>query len=79
MTPNQSPSSKLVDQALALLGEHFDSAQIFVTSKDLGNGEGTVHISKGTGNWYTRYGQVVSWLKREDAADIDEMRKASEQ
>ena len=49
-----------VDRAVAILMEHFDSVQIFVTRN---TGPSTRHISIGSGNWFSRYGQVVDWLQ----------------
>lgn len=48
--------------ALQVLGEHFDTVQIFTTRHEEGELNGTVQIAMGAGNWYARYGQVIEWL-----------------
>lgn len=53
---------KRVQEAVNLLGEHFETIQIFVT-KDSDDNDGTVRINLGKGNWYARYGQVCYWLE----------------
>lgn len=55
-----------VDKALNVLGEHFDSVQILCTRYKGGDDGGTVNISRGTGNWFARYGQMKEWLIREE-------------
>lgn len=58
-----------VKAAIASLGEHFDTVQIFVT-RDRGGGmdDGvTVNCAMGTGNWFARYGQVAVWMQRQQA------------
>lgn len=52
---------KRVEDAVAALGDHFDTVQVFVTRHEAGMVDGTVTISKGAGNWFARFGQVVSW------------------
>lgn len=55
--------TKLVDDAINTLSEHFDSVQLFVSSH---RGEdGTARIDKGRGNWFTRFGQVHEWIERQ--------------
>jgi len=46
--------------------EHYDSVQLFVTRYNGGDDGGTDRISIGGGNWFARYGQVRSWLLREE-------------
>lgn len=57
---------KMVEEAAQKLSEHFDSVQIFVTSHEMGEHDGTMNINLGVGNWFTRYGQVSDWLIRKD-------------
>jgi len=57
---------KIIEQHLCQLGEHFDSVQIFATRHDPEAG-GTVNAQMGSGNWFTRYGQVREWIIKEDA------------
>lgn len=55
-----------VKAACELLGEHFDSVQIFVTRHEPAVEDGTINISWSAGNWFTRYGQVREWLIKAD-------------
>lgn len=48
-----------LDRAIAVLGEHFDTVQIFCTRYE---GASTVSVNKGTGNWHARAGQVREWV-----------------
>lgn len=57
-----------VQKALDLLGEHFDTVQIFCTRHEGGECDGTVAINKGVGNWFARRGQVREWMLGEDKA-----------
>lgn len=56
------------------LGEHFDSVQIFVTAHRPDDG-GTVHVNMGSGNWFTRFGQVETWVTREKERTRKEVRE----
>jgi hypothetical protein len=63
----EDPDMELVKKACQTLMEHFDSVQIFVTRHEPYESEGTVNISYGDGNWFTRYGQVKEWtIKTEE-------------
>jgi hypothetical protein len=48
---------------MAQLSDHFDTVQIFCTVKEE---DQTLSVFDGSGNWYARYGQIVSWLKTEE-------------
>ena len=67
---------KRVDDAVAMLGEHFDSVHITVTH-DMGTGDkeasGTFFYSSGGGNWFARYGSVMHWLKCSDWGDGEDI------
>lgn len=65
-----------INACLEMLGEHFDSVQIFVTLHE--RSEGTLNYAKGVGSWFSRYGQVREWLIKEDEAARIEIRKKSE-
>jgi hypothetical protein len=53
----------LIQQALNLLYQHFDSATIFVTRQEPGGmAAKTVAGAYGFGNWYSRYGQITEWV-----------------
>ena len=56
----------IVDKAIDLLGEHFDTVQIFCTRHE--GGEGTVSMNKGIGNWFARRGHVQEWILKEEKA-----------
>lgn len=53
---------EILRKALGMLGEEFDSVQVFCTRHD---GEGTLNVTRGTGNWFARWGQVVQWVEDE--------------
>lgn len=54
-----------VDKAIAILSEHFETVQVFVTRYVPNTGD-TVSWDRGTGNWLARYGHVRMWLIRKD-------------
>lgn len=57
---------ELCRRAAEQLGEYFDSVQIFVTRHmPEGVTDGTRYVAWGSGNWFTRYGQVSHWVERE--------------
>lgn len=58
---------RLKDAAEAL-SEHFDTVAIFVTRHEEGE-IGTTNASWGTGNFFTRWGQLEKWMARERARD----------
>lgn len=74
----KSQDDQLVTKAIEQLGEHFDTIQIFATRYTGGEKGGTVHVCKGDGNWYARYGQVVEWINREEESARIEMRNDRE-
>lgn len=55
-----------VDAAINLLSEHFDAVQIFASRHEPETEDGTVSVEKGSGNWFTRYGQVSDWMIKVD-------------
>lgn len=61
MTERDDEIMKLVDKALAGLSEHFDSIQIIATRHD---GDKTIMLDRGTGNWYSRFGAGQLWVRR---------------
>jgi hypothetical protein len=61
-----------IEEALDLLIEHFDCVQIFATRDESGELGGTVRISRGRGNWYARFGQVMLWVEREKALETND-------
>lgn len=61
-----SADIKRLREAVEALGEHFDAVQIFATRHESGEHRGTGNWALGTGNWYARYGQIRSWLLRNE-------------
>jgi hypothetical protein len=51
-----------IKEACAKLGEHFDTVQIFCT-REGETRSATVHLSRGVGNWFARYGQLKHYLR----------------
>lgn len=52
----------MIRRHLAELGEHFDTAQIFVTRHMPAEEDGTVTLQMGTGNYYARVGHIGEWM-----------------
>lgn len=69
---------KQLDDAIDRLGEHFDSVQVFVT-RNMGEKDGqTISLARGNGNWFARYGQVVTWLNKVDATEANDAIQSEE-
>jgi hypothetical protein len=49
----------------AMLGEHFDTIQIFVT-RHVAEDDDTITAHYGTGHWLARLGQVRDWVIQQD-------------
>jgi len=64
-------STKILDQAVSILQEHFDAVQVVVTWRN--SDGGTVMRGYGNGNYYARKGAVSSWLLREDEGEAEEV------
>jgi hypothetical protein len=73
---DESDQMELIDKALGQLAEHFDSVHIFAT-RHLGP-EGTEAYSKGRGNFYARFGQMVRFVENEKEGFREEIRKEDE-
>lgn len=67
-----------IDEALSTLGEYFDTVQIFATRHESGMLNGTIHTSKGVGNWFARYGQIRSWLDVESSINSNQAQESSD-
>ena len=76
--PIKDADFQLVVAHCQQLIEHFDSVQIFVTRSEPEK-DGTIHIARGTGNWFARYGQVAAWLTKENEAQRETMRGENEE
>lgn len=57
---------KIVEDAAAALGEHFETVQILVSNSD---GEGTRGIKRGVGNFYARLAQAREFVQQ-DSGEI---------
>jgi hypothetical protein len=60
------PDVLKVQEHVDQLSEHFDTVQIFATRCENGTLGGTVNVQVGAGNWFARYGQVQTWLVKEN-------------
>ena len=63
---SQESDESLVRKAVDELIEHFDTCTVMVTRHDQAELDGTMTIVMGAGNWYARYGQLRSWLMRQE-------------
>lgn len=63
-----------IDRMAEQLMEHYDSVSIFVSRSD-GAKDKTRYFCRGSGNWFARYGQIVDWLKAEDARTAVRVKK----
>ena len=61
---HEDKDMEMLRKHLSALSEVFDSVQIF-TTRFLPDGN-TMTASKGSGNWYSRYGQVKEWCIKQD-------------
>ncbi len=68
----------MLEQHANQLAEHFDSVQIFVTRHEAGESDGTVNANFGTGNWFTRFGQISTYLTKADERSRKEVREEKE-
>lgn len=59
-------ATKLLDDVLDRLGEHFSSVQIVATNCE---GPNTNHYHRGSGDFFARRGAVDKWLRDDDAED----------
>lgn len=75
MSAQNDIDMKRLDDAMAVLSEHFDTVQIFVTRYDGGADKGTTRASKSCGNFFARYGQIRQWLIAEDEETRELVRK----
>lgn len=65
------PGMKLLKAHAIALSEHFDSVQIIATKLQP---DGSTRMRPyGEGNWFSRYGSVRDWLKREEHRSMREM------
>ncbi len=53
-------------QHVEQLGEHFDVVHVFCSRYSATDKPPTMAINRGSGNWFTRYGQIKEWVLYED-------------
>lgn len=59
-------AEKIIEEAVAKLGEHFDAVQVLVSWVD----EGATHfMPRGSGNWYSRQGMAKAYTDREISSE----------
>jgi len=62
----QYEDEKFLEKKVAEIMEKFDSVQIFATRYTPGDGNKSVSVTKGNGEWYARVGLVKDWIIRQD-------------
>lgn len=68
-----------VQKSIDTLGEFYGAVQIFV-SRDSDDGDGgTINLTRGTGNWFARYGHVKNWINEVEENTRDEARRRNEE
>lgn len=60
---------EIVRKASVELMKHFDSVQIFASRHE---GQKTIAVKSGLGNWFSRFGQISLWVKAQVAIDSKE-------
>lgn len=73
-----NPDVRMVREHVTQLGEHFDSVHVFVTRHEPGQENGTVTINLGSGNWFSRYGQIRNWINKEEESSREEVRREND-
>lgn len=61
-----------LNKHMALLREHFDTVQIFVT-RDEGTKRGTVAARAGCGDVFARYGHVKFWIDQMEQGGMQDL------
>ncbi len=70
---NNDTDLKLLERAVAQLGEHFDTVRIIATKYEDGK---SWSCSYGNGNWYGQLGSVREWMTlRDEELRLAERRK----
>lgn len=64
MDTQKERDEKAVQECIDKLSGQFDTVHIFVSRYEGGTDGGTVNFQQGTGDWFSRYGIVRSWLIR---------------
>lgn len=63
---------ELLSRLITILGEHFDSVQIFATRQKVDEPNTTCYRNVGTGNYFARRGMIEDWLVAERAKTAKE-------
>lgn len=66
--------SRLIDEHVSQLGEHFENVQIFCNALH-DDGQATRTFARGSGNWCARYGQIREWVDFQKAKTAEEGRR----
>jgi hypothetical protein len=69
---DDDPELSRLDRCLAQLSDHYDSIEIITTRH---NGEATISVHRGTGNWFSRYGAITEWITFAKARVIEKVRR----
>ena len=59
----QASDQERIVKACEQLGEYFETVHIFCTRVET---DGTRTHSHGSGNWFARYGQIRTWIIKQD-------------
>jgi hypothetical protein len=54
-----------IDRVVHQLSEHYCTVHVFV-SRHEGDKDQTRSVNRGSGSWFSRYGQIREWLVYED-------------
>ena len=63
---SQESDENRVRQTVDNLIEHFDTVTVLVTRHDQAELNVSMTIVMGAGNWFARYGQMRTWLIRQE-------------
>lgn len=75
---NEKADLEIIQRAIDMLGDRFDTIQIFTTRYESENDGGTINVQKGTGNWFARYGHVKTWIEKVDEDSRERARRDCE-
>jgi hypothetical protein len=70
--------NKFVESVTQKLMERFSSVQIFAVKYKPGDGNETVGVSSGNGDWYSRIGYIKEWVIRQDEYIKNNVRQTGE-
>lgn len=61
-----------LERHVAMMGEQFDSIQVFATRVEPGPDGATESFTTGIGNWYARHGQAREWVRKQEASATEQ-------